>query len=230
MSFKNKKAAVMKVLEKYDLDSSALWDCHGTPVILHKALERVADREKITFDAPQILETNADKRIAVVCVTGRKGDLSAWSFGEAMPSNNKNAYPFAMAEKRAKDRVILKLIGLSGDVYSEEEADDFKNSNPAKPANKEHTDLGPRPLEMRDFINLPEGIKEKSAYACNKDGDFTRLCEIADMDIAERRQVPAWVQEYGKDIAAMPLSFRHSLKEHIEGRLELIEKAKKEVA
>ena len=30
-----------------------------------------------------------------------------------------------MAEKRAKDRVILKLVGLHGDVYSEDEADDF---------------------------------------------------------------------------------------------------------
>ena len=63
-------------------------------------------------------------------MTGKKGDASAWSFGEAMPSNNKNAYPFAMAEKRAKDRVILKLIGLSGDAYSEDEADDFKEAKP----------------------------------------------------------------------------------------------------
>jgi hypothetical protein len=35
-----------------------------------------------------------------------------------------------MAEKRAKDRVILKLIELHGLVYSEEEADEFKNSRP----------------------------------------------------------------------------------------------------
>ena len=30
-----------------------------------------------------------------------------------------------MAEKRAKDRVILKLLNLSGDVYSQDEADEF---------------------------------------------------------------------------------------------------------
>ena len=35
-----------------------------------------------------------------------------------------------MAEKRAVDRCVLKLIGCSGDVYSEIEADDFKNSRP----------------------------------------------------------------------------------------------------
>ena len=50
--------------------------------------------------------------------------------GEASPKNNKNAYPWAMAEKRAKDRVILKLIGLHGLVYSEQEADEFKSERP----------------------------------------------------------------------------------------------------
>lgn len=32
-----------------------------------------------------------------------------------------------MAEKRGKDRVILKLIGLHGVVYSEEEADEMRD-------------------------------------------------------------------------------------------------------
>ena len=54
------------------------------------------------------------------------GDVSEWSFGEAAPYNNKNNYPFAMAEKRAKDRVILKLVGLHGDTYSQAEADEFE--------------------------------------------------------------------------------------------------------
>ena len=34
-----------------------------------------------------------------------------------------------MAEKRAVDRVILKLLGVHGDMYSEEEAEDFKTNN-----------------------------------------------------------------------------------------------------
>ena len=54
--------------------------------------------------------------------------MEAWSIGEVAPNNCKNAYPFAMAEKRAKDRVILKLAGLHGYVYSEDEAEDFKES------------------------------------------------------------------------------------------------------
>jgi len=66
----------------------------------------------------------------VVCVTGCLGDFSEWSIGESTPRNTTNNYPFAMAEKRAKDRVILKLLGVAGFVYSEQEADNFERSNP----------------------------------------------------------------------------------------------------
>jgi|TARA_B110001450_G_scaffold129287_1_gene121530 hypothetical protein len=110
---------------------TAGWDCHGTFVLLHKALERVAAHKEITFDAPTIVQSDINSKTVAVLVTGHLGDKSEWSFGEAAPYNNKNAYPFAMAEKRAKDRVILKLVGLHGYVYSEDEADDFKEARPA---------------------------------------------------------------------------------------------------
>jgi len=113
-----------------ETQNSATWDCHGTVVILHKALEKVAAHKGITFDAPVVIESNLEKKMVVILVTGRCGDKVEWSFGEAAPYNLKNSYPFAMAEKRAKDRVILKLVGLHGDVYSEEEAEDFKESKP----------------------------------------------------------------------------------------------------
>jgi len=110
--------------------NTAGWDCHGTFVLLHKALEKVAVKNMITFDKPEVLECNSERRIASLIVTGHMGDKSEWSIGEASPSNNKNSYPYAMAEKRAKDRVILKLLGLHGDVYSEDEADSFKEERP----------------------------------------------------------------------------------------------------
>jgi len=106
------------------------WNCHGTYVLLHKALEKVAVHKGIVFNEPKILETNSEKRIVSLLVTGKMGDKSEWSIGEAAPSNNKNSYPYAMAEKRAKDRVILKLVGLHGDVYAEDEADAFKEARP----------------------------------------------------------------------------------------------------
>ena len=102
------------------------WDCHGTTVMLHKSLERVAAHKGIVFDTPTIVESQISQKNVAICVTGHLGNKSEWSFGEAAPYNNKNSYPYAMAEKRAKDRVILKLVGLHGHVYSEDEADDFE--------------------------------------------------------------------------------------------------------
>ena len=106
-------------------ERQATWDCHGTPVVLHKACEKIAAHNGIVFDEPKIIESSVKEKYAVLSVTGHMKDASEWSIGEAAPYNNKNAYPFAMAEKRAKDRVILKLVGLHGDVYSQDEADEF---------------------------------------------------------------------------------------------------------
>ena len=103
----------------------------GTWIVKHKALERIAAHKGVKFDLPTIIESNANDKMCVILVNGHLGEASEWSIGEATSYNNKNNYPFAMAEKRAKDRVILKLVGLHGDAYSEEEADDFKESAPA---------------------------------------------------------------------------------------------------
>ena len=110
-------------------EQEATWDCHGTPVIYHDALERIASHIGIQFEKPDIIKNNVEEGFVAMCVTGTDGDKTEWSIGEASPYNSKNSYPFAMSEKRAKDRVILKLIGASGFVYSEEEAESFKNPN-----------------------------------------------------------------------------------------------------
>ena len=111
---------------KHAINNDEIWNAHGTWVVKHAAIERVAHANGIEFQPPQIIEANSEKQIAVCMVVGVKGDLTEWSFGEAAPKNNKNAYPFAMAEKRAKDRVTLKLLGAHGILYSSEETDDFK--------------------------------------------------------------------------------------------------------
>jgi len=119
------------IREKYGLERSDLWELpqkKGTWVAKHAALEAAAVKAAIRFDMPMILEANGAEGVCAVCVQGEMDGRVEWSIGEASPKNNRNAYPWAMAEKRAKDRVILKLIGLHGLVYSEEEADDFKGS------------------------------------------------------------------------------------------------------
>src|SRR5215207_6669247 len=112
-----------------------VWRVQGTVVIYHKTLERIAAQAQIQFETPTIVRAERDE--AVILVTGRMGDRVEWSIGEALVginyrvSGKQAAYVYAMAEKRAKDRVILKLIELHGYVYSEEEADEFKQGRPA---------------------------------------------------------------------------------------------------
>lgn len=135
MNAKDKKIA--DVLARFDEEfSTSVWRVQGTAVIYHKTLERIAAFAKIAFDEPKIIRAERDE--AVIQVTGRMGERVEWSIGEALVgvnyrvSGKQAAYVYAMAEKRAKDRVILKLIELSGDVYSEEEADEFKQGRADK--------------------------------------------------------------------------------------------------
>lgn len=123
--------AVMQFMETYGVVSDEVWEVHGsTWVVKHKALERIAAEKGIVFDQPQLKVCDLEKGLVVVLVTGKLGERVVHSFGEATPKNCKNAYMVAMAEKRAVDRVILKLLAAHGELYSEEEADDFKRPNP----------------------------------------------------------------------------------------------------
>lgn len=118
--------AVLDFMKKYGIDADELWEVHGsTWVVKHKALERVAAEQGITFGPPDVSECNTKEGIVAMWVPGALGERKEWAFGEASPKNNKNAYPWAMAEKRAKDRVILKLLNGHGTLYSEAEADEF---------------------------------------------------------------------------------------------------------
>ena len=169
---------LVKALEEVGMspaiDQGAVWNCRGTPVVYHKALERIAHNQNMRFDAPMIIETDAEKNIAVVCVTGYLGDFSEWSIGESTPRNTTNNYPFAMAEKRAKDRVILKLLGVAGFVYSEAEADNFEKSNPALVPNKnEDTSFNPEEQKAKDFLR--EVDMKCSPANMKTSNDFERL-------------------------------------------------------
>ena len=119
------------------IDRDDVWSVQSSKVVKHKALERLAASLGIIYAPPQILRAERDE--AVILVTGAIGDKSEWSIGEACinvnykVSGKQAAYVYAMAEKRAKDRVILKLAGLHG-VYSEDEADDFKQQAQAHQA------------------------------------------------------------------------------------------------
>jgi len=118
---------ILDFMAAHGIESDEIWCVHNsTWVVKHKALERVAAEKGVVWDRPAMIEHDAANKIAVICVFGKLGDRSEWSIGEASPANNKNAYCYAMAEKRGKDRVILKLLDGHGALYSEAEADEFE--------------------------------------------------------------------------------------------------------
>jgi hypothetical protein len=163
---------IKDILGKFDLDpKDALWDCHGTWVMYHRYVEIVGAKVGVTLDEPKVMYHAPDKGQLVIYVRGVQGERVEWSFGEVSPANNKNSYPWAMAEKRAKDRVILKLAGLAGHVYSEEESDDF---TPA------------RASDAGKARNEPKAEKEIPAHVQWANGLIDRVSQIADLDALDQ--------------------------------------------
>lgn len=166
--------AVETILKGYGLTKEALWDCHGVWCMYHRYIEKVAADAGITFDPPIVLEANGTAKSVALCVTGRQGDDRVeWSIGEAAPHNNKNAYPYAMAEKRAKDRVVLKIIGLHGLVFSEDEIDEKPPAQPAKQA--PDAGLSNAAADMLADLETYSDIEELKAWRVRMDSAIVEL-------------------------------------------------------
>lgn len=167
-----------ELLKKYGEDNKSVWDCHGTWVAYHAAVERMAAKANIIFEPPTMIVNDYQSKTVVVCVKAAMAEKSEWSFGEVSPANNKNSYPYAMAEKRAKDRVALKLLGMAGLVYSEEEADDFKPDQqaPAKSSAQLKRDgaweevSGSLDNDLLDCHSLVALVKLRDDYRSKVDG------------------------------------------------------------
>ena len=212
---------LLTILEEYgETPREAMWDCHGTWVIYHRAIERIAAKANISFDMPEIVEAKSADRIVAIVARGFMGDRSEWSFGEAAPGNNKNAYPYAMAEKRAKDRVVLKLVGLHGLAYSEEESDDFRASasgvevrGVSEIAPKRQVGINPQTgMATANALKKDTGPDNWDAFQrelleCNSVTMLTKLA-MGWSSIAERDKWPA--------------SWRELAKEEINKRRELV--------
>ena len=118
---------IEKFKQDYGLTKTDFWDLgrgkKSTWIIKHNALEKVAAQENMTWRL-DVLNFSPD--VVVKCIATHK-EREVESLGESSPKNTKvNEYPYAMAEKRAVDRCILKLLNAHAYLYSESEADDFK--------------------------------------------------------------------------------------------------------
>lgn len=249
---------IKEILGKYgEPVEGSVWKVQGQTVILHKALERVAARAGIVFDPPVVLR--AEREEAVILVTGRlklqgelppdaepgkfyaveTGQRMEWSIGEALVNVNyrvsgrQAAYVYAMAEKRAKDRVILKLIELHGYAYSEDEADDFRDGKPRlvqrerepfSEVQEPETEPAPEPFsEMRE-VNLGDitvNGERMSAYAARKSGVWTPL--VTSLRACKTKEaLETWTEEHSADIADLPDFWRSELRDEYKARVEYV--------
>lgn len=200
MSKTNIPKKVIDLIKELELTrEETLWDCHGTWVMYHKALEKIAAHKGVTFDEPKVIHSDVALKSVVMLVTGRMDQRTEWSFGEATPANNKNAYPFAMSEKRAKDRVILKLVGLHGDVYSDTEIDKQAQDDIKERATKKTKE----PPKENPSKTLEETIKETEQDRKDiANGKYTPgEAEIDPDKIAEWEKIH---QTYMKNISQLP--------------------------
>ncbi len=148
-----KEAGVDSVKASWKLDEKK----GGKTIVTHKALEQISDHLGMEFEKPVIINADyktkpttdrygnakvADDSNISMIIAGKWNDRSQWSTGEASPANSTNAYPWAIAEKRGKDRVILKLLRVHGEVYSELESEDFKRKAAGKPNTDAKTQYG----------------------------------------------------------------------------------------
>lgn len=211
--------AVLKFLETFKVDADEIWEVHGsTWVVKHKALERVAAEQGIIWDRPELSLCDPAGGLVVVLVCGRLKERVEYSYGEASPKNNKNAYPVAMAEKRGKDRVILKLLAAHGDLYSEEEADDFKRPNPH---NTKPDDVFDQPEfdehgQPIDNIPMADGVKALP----KKDSRQTyKNLQTELQGYTDAAQLQAWAETIPDRVASLPADwaaiFRGQYKEHL---------------
>ena len=166
--------AIRDFCAKNGVSRDEIWQVPGGKAwaVKHSALERIAFQNNITFNLPVIYESSGTDGVAML-VTGKLGEFEQWSIGEANPKNCKNPYLWALAEKRAKDRVILKLLNIHGILYSEEEADDFKRQDKA-PANDQT-------ISDAEHASLLHLINEANA-------DLKRFAQY--MGVADLKELP----------------------------------------
>lgn len=187
--------AVLDFMAKYSIDASEIWLAPGgkTWVVMHKALERVACEQNISFERPAVISCDLAEKSMVVCVFAKMGEREEWTFGESSPANNRNAYFAAMAEKRAKDRCVLKLLAAHGTLYSEAEADEFRQNPHVNRASDFHEEFS---ADIPDVPASKMKVKDaRPAYAVL----IKEMQRI--QDVAELRE---WAQAKAEEINAMP--------------------------
>ena len=90
MSKLNIPDEAIKVFKELGVTSKdAVWDCHGTPVVLHKYIEIIGAKLNVSIDALDIVEANAKDGIVSMKCTASMKDRQVISYGECRKKSYK---------------------------------------------------------------------------------------------------------------------------------------------
>ena len=123
MSNHDKNADLRRLATKYEMDFEKQFhvDPRGFVIMTRGGVEYLQAKIKavVSFETvPEWSDTKEGKYCVKAYAKCEMGQVE--TYGEVSKSNNRNAYPIAMAEKRALSRAILKLAGF-GNTYGEDE-------------------------------------------------------------------------------------------------------------
>tara|TARA_R100001594_G_scaffold83510_1_gene118107 strand:+ start:525 stop:1181 length:657 start_codon:yes stop_codon:yes gene_type:complete len=165
---------IIKVAEKYNLKlpqnkkdmSGDFWCIGNNFIIFHDALTKIAKQEGIVFHKPEVEILYNDNSFYGVAMMGEAelDGYKIWTTADSTKDNTMAKYYFNMAEKRLRDRQVLKLLDLyEYGLYSDIEADDFKkNAQSEKPMSNYHKNT------IRQFLKAKEQYKKEEAEAIFK--------------------------------------------------------------
>ena len=145
---------IKELAKRYDLVKDDFWQHKqsGQWIIKHDAVEKIATMEDIEVDDIKVLNSERDFVRFLITMsmdvkeTGEVRTVS--TIGEADKGNCMSSYYGSMAEKRGKDRGILKLIrAYKYGVSSEIEADDFRRT----PHTSRNTFFAKTEIQKADF-------------------------------------------------------------------------------
>ena len=112
--------------QKYNLTTDDYFKHKFYTIITRSGIDKIQAQARIEIEY-QLQYNSADNKCVIIQAFAQMGDVKIQTFGESSPSNTSNAYPVAMAEKRAMSRAVLKLTGFYElQVFSEDEADEFR--------------------------------------------------------------------------------------------------------
>jgi len=106
------------------LDTSDTFISPQFAIITRTGIEKIQANHNVDVRFEIVSDNPGFVVIKAIATTERDGRVyTIETFGEASPQNNRTKFPFAMAEKRALARAVLKIVGLYAHdgVISEDE-------------------------------------------------------------------------------------------------------------